>query len=394
MQNGKLLLLLTLMAALTALSIDIYLPSMPGLVTALQTDWSTVQLTLSVFVFAFAVGQLVYGPLSDRLGRRIPLLGGLGLYLVANLICAAAPGIEILLVGRFLQGLGACSGVVGCNAIVRDCFSGAQSTRAFARIASVTSLAPIIAPVIGGFLEKHSGWRASFLFLAGFSLVLLLLVAFKLRETLPKSMRGQSRTANNYREILTHKTWIGYSLISGLTFGALFAFIATSSDLIVRGLNISPQTYGILFATNAGVYLLGSFLAERLAGRVHGRHLVWGGSLLILAGGMTMAIPATLAHFSLPAVLLPMYIATTGVALAMPAAAAGAVEPFPHAAGLATGLQGFIRFVLAALIVVLPGMFQNHSAAPLALTITGCGLFSLISVGLITAEPFSPAVET
>ncbi|MDJ0842087.1 MAG: multidrug effflux MFS transporter [Acidobacteriota bacterium] len=384
MNNTKLLVLLTMLAALTALSTDIYLPSMPGLVDIMHTDIATVQMTLSVFLFSFALGQLIYGPLSDRYGRRGPLLVGLSLYLAANFICATASSIEVLLIGRFLQGLGACAGVVCCYAIVRDLWSGRENTRALSRIAVATSLAPIIAPVIGGFLESRFGWRASFLFLGSFSVLLTTLIARFLPETAPKQPEKSGISAA-YRKVMGNSTWRIFATVNALSFSALFVFIGSSSELLVNQYGVQPETFGLLFALNACVYLCGSFLAAGLSNRMDAAPLAVIGCLAVILGGLSMSLVGLFGVGSVTTVLSTTCMTTFGAALAMPAGASGALQPFAGGAGAASALLGCSRFGIAAVVLYLLGRI---GVSPLSLGVTmllcGCGGLQAASFRLQT----------
>ncbi len=379
MKNSGLLALLTMMAALTALSMDIYLPSLPSLTQVFDTDSASVALTLSCFVLTFACGQLVYGPLADRFGRRRPLYVGLALYLVANAICALAPTIEVLILGRALQGLGAGVGVVICNAIVRDRFEGAARTAAIARIAACVALAPITAPLIGAFLHTHLDWRASFLFLACFGGAVLAISWRKLPETFPGGVPFSPW--RSYRRVQNNPTWRGWTLVNAFSFTALFAYIGTSSQLLVGEMGLSPERFSLLFSSNAITFLLGSVLASRVVRRFGPLPMAAWGCGQIVLGGTAMLIGHGLGWHGPAAVVLPMYLVTSGVAMAMPAGAAGALEPFAEAAGAASALQGFARFGLAACAVALAGAMAQPGTLVLGTIIIFCGCVALVGLG-------------
>ncbi len=388
MQNRKLFALLALMAGMTALSVDIYLPSMPALAAYLKVSSGTLGLTVSIFFLSFAFGQLLYGPLSDLYGRRKPLLGGLALYLVANLLCTAAFSIEMLLVGRFLQGLGACAGSVIAQAVVRDRAAGSEGTRVLASVASATALAPIIAPILGGLLETHFSWRASFLFLALFGLVLWLMLYRSLPETAPPAsgQRGLQALLRGYRKVFWDPAFLYFTALGAAAFGALFAFISVSSTLMVEGMGFSPDVYGVLFALNASTFMLGSMAAKRLADRFDNRNMALIGMALIGGGGLLMWGGAALLGSSLWTLLPPMALVTAGVALVSPAAIAGAMAGFSHQAGTASALHGFFRFSAAALMSAVLGLFPI-AVVNLGVAITLCGGLGLFLSVVTRAVP-------
>ncbi len=363
--------LLTLMGAMTALSIDIYLPSMPAIAHELVSPMSKVQLSLSLFLLSFSCGQLLYGPLSDRFGRRVPLLTGLLIYFIANLLCAAAPTVNLLLAGRFLQGLGACCGAVSCIAITRDLFSGREMTKILAQMATAISLAPIMAPMIGAWLDKHFGWRSSFIFLAVAGSILLLLCW----RYLPETGKPGQKVRSGYASILRHAGFREYTLLNGFSFAALFAFISTASPILMGHFGLSSQNFGMLFASNALMFMLGSHVAGRMAAKTSLPFMALLGSGLISSGGLLMAVAS--AWHSPFSLLLPMYLVTLGVGLAMPAGTSGALAPFGQNAGGASGLQGFIRFALAAVTGAILSALPI-SALTLACTVTLCGLACLL----------------
>lgn len=376
MSNRKWMILLTMMGALTALSIDIYLPSMPHIAQSLGSNIGRVQLSLSVFVWGFAVGQLFFGSISDALGRRNPLLFGLGLYLAANLFCAAAPSMDMLILGRFLQGLGACCGAVSCQAIARDRFHGRELTRLLAQLATAVGLAPMAAPIIGANLDAVFGWRASFAFLTLFSLILFIWVFKSLPET--RAKQGQVRWSampGEYLRLLVHPVFLSFSLLNGFAFGALFAFISGSSGLFIEGFGVTPRQYAFMFGSNALMFMLGSYITSILAKRINPAGLGIIGALAIAFGGGFLLLLS--GNPGPMAVLLPMYLLTIGVAISLAAGSSGALNHFGPLAGRASALQGFIRFALAAVASLFMGEYAEHGMVTLAWCTFICGVVAL-----------------
>lgn len=401
MQHRNLFFLLTLMAGMTALSIDIYLPSMPALAAVMKVEPGTIGLTVSIFILSFAFGQLIYGPLSDRFGRRRPLLAGLVLYFVANLICAFADSIDVLLFGRFLQGLGACAGSVIAQAVVRDVARGSEGTKVLASVASATALAPIIAPMIGGLLETYFSWRASFGFLALFGGGLMLLLFRALPETAPLAedradksagkgrVRDIAAVLRGYLTVSRSPTFAFFTVLGSLASAGLFSFISTSSSLMVGRMGFSPDVYGVLFGTNAATYMIGSIIAKKLAGRLDNRALALVGVAAMALGGSLMAISGVVFGDHVVGLLLPMAVVTMGTAMVSPAGVAGSMEPFGDQAGTASALHGFFRFSAAALMSAVLGLV-TVTVAVLGFAIALCGVVGLLLPSMVTVSAEAP----
>src|SRR4051794_32404815 len=246
----KLVVVLGLVNAIGPLSVDMYLPAFPEIARDLATSAAEVQLTLTACVAGLAVGQLVIGPLSDRLGRRAPLIAAMSTYAVASLLCALAPSVVVLMALRFVQGLAGAGGVVIARAVVRDLHSGAAAVRLFSSLMLVTGLAPILAPLAGGAILGIASWRGIFVTLTVLSALIAVLVTFGLRETLPPERRsdhGLRTTLSVMRNLLRDCWFVGHGLAGGLGFGALFAYISGSSFVLQGIYGASPQLYSLLF---------------------------------------------------------------------------------------------------------------------------------------------------
>ena len=253
MRSARLIVVLGSVNAIGPLSIDMYLPAFPEITRALDTSASSVQLTLTACVAGLALGQLVFGPLSDRLGRKRLLVGAMLIYAVASLLCASAPSVRALIALRFVQGLAGAGGIVIARAVVRDLHTGAAAVRLFSSLMLVTGLAPILAPVLGGQLLALTSWEGIFITLSVLSALIAALVAVGLQETLPperRSTAGLGRTVRTMGALLRDRSFLGHGLASGLTFGALFAYISGSSFVLQGIYGLSPQTYSLAFAMN------------------------------------------------------------------------------------------------------------------------------------------------
>lgn len=360
--------LLTALVAFGPLSTDLYLPSLPTLVTVFGTDVATVQLTLSVFLVGFAVSQLVYGPLSDRFGRRPALLGGVAIYLAASVACALADDIGELIAGRFFQALGACCGPVVGRAVVRDLFGRDHAATVLAYMTMAMSLAPAVGPILGGVLTEWLGWRANFALLATFGAVVLAATWAGLPESNTRrddEALRPGRLLSNYLLLLRDRTYAGYVLIVAGTYSGIFAFISGSSFVLIDRLHLSPAVYGASFGTVVLGYMLGSFLAGRLSGRHGGWRMIRAGTALSAAGGLLGAALAAAGVLHLAAVAVPMFLFMVGAGLTLPNAMAGAIGPYPLMAGLASSLLGFMQMAGAALVGLAVGHLHSGTALPM-----------------------------
>ena len=377
--------LLTALVALGPISTDLYLPSLPALRGAFGTDVAMVQLTLSVFLAAFAAGQLIYGPLSDRFGRLPVLLIGVGLYLLASLACALATSIETLIAFRLVQALGACSGVVLGRAVVRDIHDRERTAKVFAYMGAAMGLAPLVGPVLGGQIEVWFGWRANFLLLASFGGACLAGVWLMLSETnrRPDPLAlDRRRMAGNFRRMLADRVYVGYVLCATFSFSGLFAFISGSSFVLIDQVGLGPDRYGLCFAAIVVGYICGTAAAGRLTlGLGTDRLIAAGVAVNALAGGTMAAlawgglVPQGLG--GVLAIVGPMFVYMVGMGLTLPNAMAGAIGPFPAMAGAASALLGFVQMGTAALVGVAVGHLDDATARPMATAIAFMGAMAL-----------------
>lgn len=365
--------LLTALVALGQISTSIYIPSLPFLVDALDTTVGNVNLTLSMFLYGFAICQLVYGPLSDRFGRRPVLVVGVGLYVAASFACVFATSIEMLIAGRLLQGLTACSGPVLGRAIVRDIYGPTRSAKALATIGLALAVSPAVAPIIGGYLQLWFGWRANFVLLGVVGISILTAVTVLLAETNPhRDPRAlhPGRLAAAAGTLITDGRYCGYTLSVAFVFAGLMAFTAGGPFVLIAGLGLSPERFGMLSVFNVTGFVAGTLAAVRLTRRLGIDRLVLAGVILSLAGGGVMAAIAATGHVSVIAVIAPMMVFTAGLGIVLPNGIAGALAPFPRIAGTASALLGFVQMIVAGTASVAVGAFAHTSPLPMALTIT------------------------
>jgi len=378
----RLVLVLGAIMTIGPLSIDMYLPAFPEIARRLGTSASQVQLTLTACVAGLALGQLVIGPLSDRFGRRLPLLAALGTYAVASVVCAVAPSVAVLMALRFVQGLAGAGGMVIVSAVVRDLYAGAAAARLFSSLMLVVGLAPILAPLVGAQVLGVTSWRGIFLVLALLSGLIAALVALGLRETLPperRSDQGLGRTLQTMRALLRDRWFVGHALAGALGFGALFAYVAGSSFVLQGIYGVSPQLYSVLFAMNGLGLIAASQVNARLVDRFGPARLLHAGLVAIAAASGTLLAVALTGGLGVGAVLAPMFVVVSSLSFVLPNSIALALADHAAVAGTASALLGASQFLMGALVAPLVGAGGTSSAVPMAATMTIFALAALVT---------------
>jgi DHA1 family bicyclomycin/chloramphenicol resistance-like MFS transporter len=360
--------LLTALVAFQAISTDMYLASLPALSDYFGAEPATVQLTLSVFLIGSALGQLFYGPLSDRFGRRPVLCAGLSVYLASSVACAMAPSIELLIASRFAQAIGSCAGPVLGRAVVRDVHGPVKGASVLAYMSAAMAMAPVLAPIAGSYLQVAFGWRASFVVLAAFSLAVLLGVLALLAETnsRPDAQALQpARLAANYLGLLGDRRYLGFIAVVACTYGSIFAFISGSSFVVIDLIGLDTSAFGYVFGGVVMGYLTGAFAAGRLTQRLGIERLILCGAIVNTGAGLIGAALAWAGPLSLWTIALPMVAVMFGDGMMFPTAIAGAIAPYPHKAGVASAMLGFVQLVSAAAFGTVVGLFLDGSARPM-----------------------------
>jgi DHA1 family bicyclomycin/chloramphenicol resistance-like MFS transporter len=378
--------LLAALISLGPLSTDLYLPALPAIASAFGTDAAGVQWTLSGFLLAFAPSQLVYGPVADRFGRRPAMLWGLALFLAGSLACAAAPSLGVLVAARLVQAVGACAGPVVARAVVRDTVPPERAPAAFATMAGLMSLAPAIGPVLGGMVTALSGWRATFLLLAAAASAVSLAAVTRLGETAPVLDRralDPAALARAYGGLFAHRWFLGHAAVATASYTGLFCFISGSSHVVQKGLGLSPEAYGFVFASAVAGYLAGSLVVRRISGRVTPRVMMRAGSVWCLACGWTGPLSLALAGPRLATVAGPIVLYMVGFAVLQPNAQAGAISPFPAMAGRASALLGCLQWSLAALAGLGLGRVLDEKGWAMAFGIAASGTAAALAVALL-----------
>jgi MFS transporter, DHA1 family, multidrug resistance protein len=374
-------LLLAMLTALGPLSMDMYLPSLPDIANVLGAPVARTQLTISSYLIGFALGQMIYGPLSDRYGRRPVLLAAVALYLASTLACAAAQSVDLLIAARLLQGLSGSGAIVLARAIVRDVYSGVQAARELSLMGSISATAPIVAPMLGGVLQAGFGWRANFICMSVGGLIALLVTARLLPETLRHSNRAGALSffsmARGYGAVARHGGFLVYLGIITTTYAGLFAWVSGASVVLQGVYGLSAVTFGFTFALGAAGYMLGAMLATRLVVRLGLDRTIGVGVVVIAAGGLSLALAVATGVPGLWLVAaMALYLA--GVGLAMPQAMAGALTPFPDRAGTAASLMGLVQQTLAAIVAAVIGGFLVQSAWPVTGVVVAMGCLTFL----------------
>ncbi|MET9374951.1 Bcr/CflA family multidrug efflux MFS transporter [Streptomyces sp. NPDC002992] len=383
------------LTALPPLSMDMYLPALPEVTESLRAPAATVQLTLTACLAGMALGQLVVGPMSDRWGRRRPLLIGMIVYVAATAVCAFAPSAELLISFRLLQGLAGAAGIVIARAIVRDLYDGVEMARFFSTLMLISGVAPIIAPLIGGQILRITDWRGVFHVLAVIGVLLTVVVWKFLGETLPPERRhagGVGEALRTMRGLLADRVFTGYMLAGGLAFAALFAYISASPFVVQEIYGASPQTFSLLFGLNSiGLVAVGQINGKLLVGRVSlDKVLGWGLSVILLASvALVLMTSGVFGTVGLAPISAGLFVLMSAMGLALPNTNAQALMRTPHAAGSASALLGTSSFLVGAVASPLVGIAGETTAVPMAVVQLTCAIAALTCF-LALCRPWKP----
>lgn len=373
------------MSAVSPLGINMYLPSMPGMARSLGVDFSTIQLTLSLYLASLALGQLVMGPLSDRFGRRPVLLVGLSGFVLGSVLCLVADNIGMLILGRIVQAFGGSAGITLGRAVVRDLYSRDQVASMIGYVTMGMAVAPMIAPTLGGGFDVLFGWRGSFAFLTVFGVLCLYFSFRRLHETNRERRGGGSFTQlmRGYASLLRARLFWGYALATSLVSGVFFAFLAGAPYVTIELMGRSPAEYGLYFAMVPAGYILGNFLTARFASRIGTVRMMLIGIVLTIIGVACMATAfAAELHHPL-SLFAPMFFIGIGNGLVLPSGIAGAVSVRPDLAGASAGLAGSMQIGFGALIAPVVGAALGADSWPLIAIMAICALSALLMLGLV-----------
>lgn len=362
---------------------DMYLPALPEVTTALRSPAATIQLTLTACLAGMALGQLVIGPMSDKWGRRRPLLIGMVVYVLATAICALAPSAELLIAFRLLQGLAGAAAIVIARAVVRDLYDGVEMAKFFSTLMLISGSAPIIAPLIGGQVLRFSDWRGVFVVLTAVGLVLTLMVWRKLDETLPPERRhtgGVGSALRTMRGLLGDRVFTGYTLTGGFAFAVLFSYIAASPFVVQAIYGASPQTFSLLFGLNSvGLIAVGQINGKLLVGRVSLDKVLAVGLAVVTIAATSLLLMSTgvFGEVGLAPISAALFVLMSAMGVVLPNTNAQALMRTPHAAGSASALIGTSSFLVGAIASPLVGIAGEDTAVPMALVQLVCAVLSV-----------------
>lgn len=378
-ESPQLLFLLAAFVALGPLSTDMYLPALPALVDIFATDTALVQLTLSAYLIGFSFFHLVCGPLADRFGRKPVMFGGLIIFAAASIACAGSQTIEELILWRFVQGVGACVGPTLGRAMVRDMYGPQRAAKALAYMSAIMALAPVIAPLLGGWILLAWDWPVIFLVLAAYALSTMLLLQLRVPESLPeKQSLRPAAIWRNYRELIGNKQFRLNVLALSFLYGGVFAFVASSSFILIKFMKVPADRFGYWFMFVVFGYILGNLFTGRYSQHFSPARLKWVGAALACVASFTMAILCALEIYHPLSIVLPIALYTGAVGITMPQAMAAALAPFSHIAGTASALMGFAQMAAAALAGAVVSVFLSGEPMPLALTLIASSTLSLL----------------
>jgi DHA1 family bicyclomycin/chloramphenicol resistance-like MFS transporter len=378
-EQATLIVILGLLISIGPLTIDMYLPALPAIRTDLQTTATAVQLTLTGTLAGLAVGQLFIGPVSDAIGRRIPLIAGLSLHIVASLLLMVAPNIATIGLLRVLQGLGTAAAAVVATAAVRDRFEGPTAAKVFSRLMLVMGVAPILAPTLGSQVLRLTGWQGVFAALAVLGGAILALGVFALPETLPLERRrhgGARGTLRDYGSLLRDRTFMGFVMVAGLALAALFSYVSGSSFVLQGQYGLDAQQFGLVFGAGAAGLIAASQVNVRLLNRFSPQTILTGALIAgSVAGAVLLAVAAT-GVGGLVGLLLPLWLVLAAGGLALPNAPALALSRYGETAGTAAALLGAIQFGVGAVVAPVVGALGTGAVA-MATVIASCMVLAL-----------------
>lgn len=385
--------LVPILASLTAfapLSIDMYLPSFPRIAEEFAVPDATVELSLASFFIGLALGQLFYGTATDRFGRKQPLYVGLIIYFISSIVCAFAPNIEILIAARFFQALGACGGIVIARAMVRDLFDHRESARVFSLLMLVMGVAPILAPLVGGYVALFLGWRAIFLIVSVFSVLVLSAAAKFLPETkAPNPSVKIAGTFQNYWRIFKDREFLGFTLTGGFAQAGMFAYITGSSFVFIGIFGIPAEKFGWIFGTNA----LGLIALSQLNGKLlktRNPTDILRKCLALTALFCVALILAGVFNFGVWGVSLPLFLYIASLGMILPNATAGALSKQGAMAGTASALLGSLQYGLGAISSTLVSSLNNGTTLPVTTLIGVCGITAFLVFRFLIAKTRRP----
>jgi DHA1 family bicyclomycin/chloramphenicol resistance-like MFS transporter len=383
------------LTALAPLSIDMFLPSMPRMVEQFNAAPSQIQLAVTLFIISMAVSQLLFGPASDRFGRRRTILVGLAVYAIAGALCGFATTVTLLLIGRVVQGFAGGSGPSVGRAVVRDVYGKEETARVLSTMMTVMALAPMLAPVLGGYLQVTFGWRSVFAVLGGMGALFFAAFAILIPETNHKkdsAALDPGRLAGNILELVSNRLYLGNVLLMTMLFCGFFAFIANSSFVLIEVLKVAPDVYGYCFGFVAFGFMSGAFISGRLVRYFERRQLVRAGTMISATAGVLLGLQAWTGTYQVLPIVGCMYFYAVGGGILSPMATAEALIPYPEKAGLASSVMGFMRTIGGGLSGVVYLFIYDGTPNPMLYAVACAGLVGLVLHTMLLRRVSVPAV--
>ena len=381
---------LGLLAAVGPFAIDMYLPALPAIRDDLGTTTGATQMTLMAFFIAFGLCQLVYGPVADMAGRKLPLYAGLGLFLLGSVGCALAPNVEWLIGWRIVQGIGAASVMVVPRAIVRDLYTGIEATRMMGLVMLVLSVSPILAPFIGSQIIIPFGWRAVFVAVSVIAALAILLLFWFLPETHPPAARirvSVSALGRSMAGLLRHRQFMGLTFVGGFGMASFFAFLANSPFVYMTHYGLSEEQYGIAFGVNAISFIGASQLASRLGARFGMTRMVMTAIAFYAASAVAMFVVFAAGVDSLTVLIVMMFLTNAWLGLVIPTSMVLALEEHGPVAGIASALGGTLQMLLGGIVMAIASLFGQASALPMVSAIAVCAVLAFVLSQLTLRVP-------
>lgn len=396
MKRTPLVLVLGALTALGPLSIDMYLPSLPAMQQDLGTSASLTQLTLAAYFAGLGLGQLVYGPLSDRYGRKRPLYAGLVIYVLASVACAVSPTVHALIALRFAQALGGAAGQVVTRAVVRDLHVGAAAARMLAMLMLVMGVAPILAPLLGGWVLLVAGWRAIFAVLAllGFACLVLMIVALPETATSRAERLDFVLIRDNLKLIVRDRGFVAYTLTGAFSQAGMFAYISGSPFVFIEIFHVSPQAYGWIFGANAVGLIAGTQVNHRLLARRSPTSILAASTVGMSALALVLVAVAVSGWGGLPGMAGSLFLCVASIGFIGSNAVALAMDDQGARAGLASAVLGATQFAIAAAASSLVGILNDGTARPMAAVIAACAFASWVASKVARGRPAGAAAST
>lgn len=387
--DARLIIVILFVSTIGQIVSDLYIPSMPAMARALQASHTSIQASMFVFLLGFSISHLFYGPLSDRIGRRPPILFGLALNVFGSLCCVLAPHVSLLIAGRFIQGvgIGACSAVG--RSITRDVVSGQYLARFSSNIGLISVCAITSAPMLGGYLQHFFSWRSSFLFLLLYGLLVLFISWRYLRETnlnLNHTATQPKIILSNYWMLLRSKVFLGYSICSGCTYAGLAAYLTVSPFLLQNVVGLTPVQYGWLSLIFGGAIFFSTFINGRFVMKYGYEKMILFGTLFMFGSGVVMLLLALLGFLNTFVVMLPVSLCCMAAGLTFANAFAGAFHPFPQIAGTASALYGCLQILIGSLVSTMMSLVHETSQIPLSILYISIGAIAWSSYQFLASN--------